>query len=131
MSFPLDSEFHRLVGASSAEMKPPLGPWAPTLSVEDLPLPGTDLSTTRGVSGVLCLGHFDGRRQALLLPSEPLRDLQVDPEAYALAHLAEAVVLEPVEGFVDVVERLVPGMLVGGASTVVFFQPAVVRARSA
>ena len=102
-------------------------PWKPTLSVEDLARSRLDPSNARAVSGVLCLGFFDGRQQVLLLPAEPLVDASVDRVVYAQEHARHAIVLEPAEAFVDVLERQVPGMLTGGLSDVMYFQPAVVR----
>jgi hypothetical protein len=51
----------------------------------------------------------------------------VDRVAYATEQAHHALVLEPPEAFVDVLERQVPGMLTGGVSAVMYFQPAVLR----
>ena len=102
-------------------------PWNATLSVEDLTRWGVDPSKAHAVSGVLCSGHVDGRRQVLLLPIEPLVGASIDPVAYAEEHATHAIRLEPAEAFVDVLERQVPGMLTGGLSAVMYFQPAVGR----
>lgn len=102
-------------------------PWNATLSVEDLTRWGIDPTKAHAVSGVLCSALLDGRPQVLLLPVEPLVDASVDRVAYAEEHATHAIRLEPAEAFVDVLERQVPGMLTGGLSAVMYFQPAVVR----